>query len=1016
MRKHLLLIMFIMMGNLAAFAQDLSISGIVRDTDGSGLPGASVLVKGTTHGVSTDMDGKFTLDGLSKDNTIVFSFIGMESQEAVVGNRSNFDIQLKAQVNNLQEVVVVGYGQAKSKDLTSPIATIKSDELTKVHSTSPMGSIQGKVPGVTVVNSGAPGAGASVHIRGVGSIGNSSPLYVVDGMFYDDINFLNPNDIESMSILKDASAAAIYGVKAANGVVLITTKGGVKNTKMKVVYDGYYGVQTVTQRLKMANTAQYSSIMRASGNADLAGLVDKSMAYYGANGNLPSVDTDWYGELLKDSAPIQSHNLTLSGGTEKSTYSFGVSYFDQDGIMNATGNYNRLSFRTKMDYQLTKALKVGTNFMFTDENSQHDNDGAWFQAFINAPIYPVMDGKLTDAESFPLKFATPHFFGKDANGQPIDGYDTYYTNPMLMAAYTGDNKNEAYRFMPSFFAELKPFQSKDITFRSAINMDYRYGRGRTYTPSYVNGKSIQEKNHLTKYDQWNANYVWDNTATWGLNFGDNDLTVMAGFSVRQNNYRRAWANVDDVKNPDYINSGDKTSSTADDAGSRFRGVSAFSRISYALKDRYLVSATMRADGSSKYQQTWGYFPSIGLGWVMSDENFMAGLKNHGVDFLKLRASWGQLGNDNVAANDGFAKVSHGGLGDSGVFGGTNMIPGMVNQTNYTDLNWEKVEETNVGIDSKFLDYRLNIEADYFRRDTKDLAFSNTLPNGKGSLLRNSGTVRNSGIELNVNWNDKIGDDFSYSIGGNLSKLHNEVISLGDQPNYYTGSPEFPQLTEVGTPLFSFYGYKKLGVYQNQAEIDGDPIAKANGLQPGDFKYEDKDGDGQLTPDDRQLIGNYQPDYTYGINLSMTYKSWTLGATFQGVQGVDLFNRRRADINKHPRNNMDAAVANGLWTGEGSTNAYPSAAGLFKPWNTQKFSTFFIEDGSYFRVQNIRLAYNLPKSLLSKLQISSAQLYLNADRPFTSFKSNGFTPEVPGGIDSGVYPVSSVFSLGANVTF
>ncbi|BDD00544.1 TonB-dependent receptor [Persicobacter psychrovividus] len=1011
MRKHLFLILFIMIGHLTFAQGNLSISGIVRDIDGSGLPGASVLVKGTTHGVSTDMDGKFTLDGLSADNTVVFSFIGMKAQEAVVGHRSNFDIQLESAVNNLEEVVVVGYGQAKSKDLTSPIVTLKSDELTKVHSTSPMASIQGKIPGVTVVNSGAPGAGASVHIRGVGSIGNSDPLYVVDGMFFSDINFLNPNDIESMSILKDASAAAIYGVKAANGVVLITTKGGVKNTKLKVVYDGYYGVQTVTQRLKMANSAQYSELMRASGNADFSGLITKSMDYYGKNGNLPAVDTDWYGELLKDSAPIQSHNLTLSGGTEKSTYSFGVSYFDQDGIMNATGNYNRLSFRNKMTYQLTKGLKLGSNLMFTKENNQHDDNSAWFQAFINAPIYPVMDEKLTDAQSHPTKFASPHFFGAG-----VDGYETYYSNPMLIASYNGDDKNEAYRFMPSFFADLKPVQGKDITLHSAINMDFRYGRGRKFTPAFVNGKAKQEQNQLYKYNQWNANYIWDNTATWGMHFGDNDLTVMAGFSVRQNNYRRSWATASDLKNPDYINSGDKTSTSADDAGSRFRGLSAFSRVSYALKDRYLVSATMRADGSSKYQETWGYYPSIGLGWVISDEHFMEGLKNHGVDFLKLRASWGQLGNDNVPANDGFAKVAHGGLNDSGVFGGTNMVPGMVNQTNFTDLKWEKVEETNIGIDAKLLDYRLNFEADYFQRDTKELAFHNKLPNGKGSLLRNSGTVRNSGVELNINWNDKIGDDFSYTVGANLSKLHNEVISLGDQPNYYTGAAEYPQLSEVGSPLFSFYGYKMMGVYQNQAEIEGDPVAKANGLQPGDFKYQDLNGDGQIDAHDRQIIGNYQPDYTYGINLSLTYKAWTLGATFQGVQGVDLFNRRRADINKHPRNNMDAAMAEGLWTGEGSTNAYPSAAGLFKPWNTQKFSTFYIEDGAYFRVQNVRLAYNLPKSLLSKVQISSAQLYLNADRPFTAFHSNGFTPEVSGGIDNGVYPISSVFSLGANVTF
>lgn len=1000
------LFMFLCLGQVLLAQETVTITGNVFDDAGFELPGASVVIKGTTTGASTNLDGFFEISGVSSSDVLVVSFIGLQNKEVTVGNEINFRIVLESDASDLEEVVVIGYGSSKSKDLTSPIATINSEELTSMSTSSAMGAVQGKVAGVTVVNSGVPGEGPSVSIRGVGSIQNSSPLYVVDGMFLDDINFLNPNDIETMSILKDASAAAIYGVRAANGVVLITTKGGGKNREMQVTYDGYYGVQTVTQRLEMANASQYANFMANSGDADLQAFAQGYVNRYGGTLENPTVSTDWYDELIKSSAAIQNHSLSLSGGTEKSAYAFSLGYFSQDGIMDATGGYDRFNLRGKVDYEVSSKLKIGFSTILTREETMIDDSEAWFQAYVNNPMYPVYDNTSNDPESFPINFANPH----NVNG------DTYYTNPYARAYYHGDNKSDVTRFMPNIYAELKPFDGKDITFRSAMNMDFRYGASTLYTPEYNVGQTIQQNNQLIKTTNWNYDYVWDNTATMRNSWGGHNLTSMVGFSVREENYRWLQGTAQNVTNKDYLTSAaDPSTTRAFDGGERFRGMSAFARFSYDYEHKYLLSVTMRADGSSKYQEKWGYFPSIGAGWVVSQEDFAQGFSNAKIDFLKVRASWGMLGNDRVPSNDGFSSISNGGIDDSGVYNG-GLVPGMTNNTVFSNLAWEVVHETNVGIDSKFFDYRLAFEADYYNRDTKNMVINTVLPMGNGSVLRNAGSVRNSGLEVMVNWSDKIGNDFHYSIGGNLTTINNKVLDLGGEPYIQTGSAEFPQRSIVGESLFSFYGWKTDGVYQTQAEVDLDPIAVANGLKPGDFRYVDLNGDGKIDDNDRTLIGDPYPDFTYGINLGVGYKGFSLSATFQGVSGASMLNRKRADISKHSANNIDANLANSVWTGAGSTNSTPSAEGMFSTWNTGRLNDFFIEDASYFRIQNVRLSYDLPRLFVERLGIGATQVYLNADRPYTSFSSNGFTPEVPGGIDQTVYPIPAIFSVGARINF
>lgn len=1000
-----LCIAFLLIGHLVLAQDAKKITGMVLDDLGYQLPGAAILIKGTMNGVTSDFDGAFELNGVKAADVLVVSFIGLKTQEIVVGSNVAFRIVLENDASSLDEVVVIGYGTSKSKDLTSPIVTVSAKEITSMSTSSAMGAVQGRVAGVTIVNSGVPGEGPSVSIRGVGSISNTNPLYVVDGMFLDDINFLSPNDIESMSILKDASAAAIYGVRAANGVVLITTKGGGKNRKMHVTYDGYYGVQSVTQRLDMANTTQYASFMRASENGGYIAHVDAAILRYGGANGIPAVSTDWYDELIRNNAPIHNHNLSLTGGGDKSAYAFSLGYFGQDGIMDANGQYNRINLRTKVDYDVSSKLKIGFSTILTKEDRTIDDNSAWFQAYVNSPMYPVFDPSQDEEESYPLKFANPHNLG----------YDTYYTNPLGRAYYHGDSESAITRFLPNVYAELKPWSNLDLTIRSAMSMEFVYGAARNYVPAYKVGNSIQNLNSLSKTTNWDYDYVWDNTITWKTNWGRHNLTSMAGFSVREENYRWLNGTAQGVTNKDYLHTGNADTRTSNDGGDRFRGMSAFARFSYDYKFRYLLSFTMRADGSSKYQEKWGYFPSVGAGWVVSEEPFAERLRNWKFDYLKLRASWGMLGNDRVPANDGFASLAVGNIDNSGIFDGA-LVPGMVNNTVFSNLAWEVVSETNIGIDTKLLDFRLKLEADYYSRDTKDLVINTTLPMGNGYVLKNAGSVRNSGIEIMVNWEDRIGKDFRYQIGTNITTIKNKVLDLSGEPYVQTGSAEFPQRTVVGHELYSFYGWQVQGVYQNQTEINASPIALANGLKPGDFKFADRNGDDVLDDSDRTLLGSPNPDFTYGINLGVGYKNFNLLATFQGVQGTTIFNRRRADINKHGRNNIDANLSDALWTGEGSTNKTPSAAGMFNPWNTGRLSTFFLEDGSYFRVQNIRLSYDLPKALLNKTKLGATQIYVNADRPFTFFSSNGFTPEVPGGIDQQVYPIPAIFSLGAHITF
>ena len=989
--------------------QARTVKGTVLDQVNQPVIGATVSVVGTTNGAMTDLDGNFTITNVPEGAKIKITYVGMQAQTLPASD--NMQVQLKDDSRNLDEVVVIGYGSAQAKDLTSPITVVKGDKLLSTPSASPMQAMQGKVAGVNVVNNGTPGAAPTVKIRGNGSFAAGSPLYVVDGMFYDDITFLNNSDIEDMSVLKDASAAAIYGVRAANGVIIITTKHGQKNQKAQITYNGYVGWQKASNVLEMCNSQEYASMMMEANQASYEPYFKKSIDLFG--GSYADSDfhnwtygsnTDWYNELLR-TAMITNHSLTIAGGGEKATYSLGTNYLAQDGIMDVKNYYRRLNFRAALDYEATSWLKVGFNGVFSQANQKLPRNTAWQQAYNTPGIIPVYDETRGD-EVFPTKYASPDQIGFGSN----------FNNPIATANYY-DADNNTDQVLTNFYAQINFIPNK-LNFKTSYSYDYTMTHGREFIPAYyVSANQQSAKSQLTKSDTNYKNYIFDNVLTYKDSYGDHNFGAMLGFSLRQQKYNYLWGKASNVPSGadewKYIHQGDSDGRTTDDDGYRYRGQSYFGRLNYDYQGKYLLMFTFRADGSSKYQEKWGYFPSVGAAWVVSKEAFME--NQHAIDYLKLRASWGKLGNDHVAASDGFSSLLTGN-GHSGVFG-NNVISGYQSSSYFSWLKWELVDEWNVGFNLGTLNNRLSLDFDWYYRMTKNAVISPRLAFDVNTLAGNYGKILNTGFDVAINWADRIGQDFKYTIGVNLSYLHNEVKGLSGYPYIQGGKT----INIVGEEMNSFYGFKVVGIYQNEAECKADPIAVANNLQPGDFKYEDVNGDGVIDGNDRQVLGAYIPNFTYGINLGAEYKNFDLAISTYGQTGAQLFNRRRALRYAQPNYNFDKDQYENRWHGEGTSNTYPSAAAYNNAWNTsdQRYSSFFVESADYFRIQNITLGYTVRNIKFGNAYtLPSLRFYVTADRPFTTFSANSFTPELsdPEGWDTEVYPLTKTYTVGLQIQF
>ncbi|ASO04813.1 SusC/RagA family TonB-linked outer membrane protein [Arenibacter algicola] len=999
-KNNLLLISFLLFQWFTYAQESITVQGTVLDNANLPLPGASVIVKGTTTGTQTDFDGNFSLDNVPINATLVFSYIGFTTLEIPVNGQTTLNIELQEDAQALDEVVVVGYGEMKVKDLTSAITTIKSEELAATPTGQAMQALQGKVAGLQIVSNGSPGQSPTVRVRGIGSYdqGASGPLYVVDGMFFNNIDFLNTSDITSISILKDASAAAIYGVRAANGVVLIETKSGSRNQKAEITYDGYSGFQVAQNILKLANAEQFTTIAMESGSAPDAQFILNAMQRYGRsriNPNVPNVNTDWYDEITRQ-ALITSHSIGITGGSEDATYSIGANYFGQQGILKMKNQYDRFNLRSKIDFKVSDWLTVGGNTIISNATRYDAENSAWRSAYFAVPILPVFDPQNTEAS--PKNYANAQDLGYRGGQNPFPLMDL------------NENRLKIRNVLANFYAQVNIVPDR-LTFKTAYNHNFETLETRLVRLPYFVGNNFQRENsQLVKRNATVSNQIWDNTLTYNNSFGKHNLTVLAGTSFRDESYEQLQA-----EGLNFPLSGEEayfldqaqtivTDGVGDD-GKREYGFSYFSRISYNYDNRYLLYGTFRADGTNKYQEKWGYFPTVGAGWVLSEESFM---ENNGIfDYLKLRGSWGELGNDKIASSEGSitSTVVTTALGDT-QFSGVNT------NSDFTALKWEVTEEINGGISARFFDNNLGLEADYYVRDTKDAVIPVARPLIPGTTRQNVGEIRNSGFELALNWDKMVSKDFSYNIGANISTLTNEVLDINGAVALDAGTAEFRQRSIVGEPIFAFFGREVAGVYQNEAEVQADPVAVSNNLVPGDFKYKDQNGDGEINDDDRVVLGSFLPSYSFGFNVGVNYKGFDFSASALGQGGNKILNRKRGEVIFTNDTNIDRDFAVNRWHGEGTTNSYPSAAGIRKGWN-QRLSDYFIEDGDFFRIQNITLGYTINKKG-ERAGIPETRIYLTAEKPLTLFNYNGFNPEVANGVDNETYPIPSVYTIGVNI--
>ncbi|TVZ14080.1 SusC/RagA family TonB-linked outer membrane protein [Maribacter sp. MAR_2009_72] len=999
----------ILMTHLAIFAQNgISVSGTVTDNDGQPLPGASIIINGTTTGTQTDFDGLYALNDVPENGTLVISYIGYATQKISVNGQTIINISLSEDSQALDEVVVVGYGTQKKADLTGSITTIKTEDITRTPTSAAMQSLQGKVAGLQVVSSGAPGTGPTIRVRGIGSYvgGASDPLYVVDGTFFDDIDFLNTEDIETISVLKDASASAIYGVRAANGVVLIETKSGKINQKPEITYNGYQGVQIAQNVVTLSNTEQFATVARESGSAAEAQSIENAIQRYGRsriNPNVPNVNTDWYDLILRH-ALQQNHSIGVAGGTESVTYSLGLNYFEQEGILKMKNDYERFNIRSKVNVEITDRLDIGISTLFSNATRYRPENTVFALAYYATPTMPILDPSKTEA--YPRPYANAQDLGYRGTQNPFPVMENTENRDKIRNTLTTVDLN--YQLIPDKLTLKTAFYHNfETTETREVRLPYFFG----------NGNAFRENAELVKRNQTFSEQTWDNTLTYDDNFGKHNLTALAGTSYRNRSYEQLEAKGLNFPNGPGI--GDESyfldlAKTIDvdgvgDDGLRQYFFSYFGRIAYNFDSKYLLYGTFRADGTSKYQEKWGYFPTVGVGWVVSEESFLE--NSNIIDFLKLRASWGELGNANVAASTGGITSTE----VDAAFGDVR-YPGLVTSSDFEALKWEVTAETNVGLTARLFDNKLTIDSDYFVRETRDAVIPVSRLLVPGETRQNVGVIRNSGFEIVANWNQKVSDNFSFSVGGNFSTLDNEVLDLAGQENLTSGG-DTAQRTVVGGTINPFFGLQVEGVYQTDEEISSDPAAQAaiaNGLTvaPGDLKFVDQNGDTVIDAQDRVDLGSYLPTYSFGFNLGMNYKAWDFNLNVIGQGGNVIANQKRFAIRQTPDTNIDRDFAVNRWNGPGSTNSYPSARGIRNPWSNQFLNSFFVEKGDFVRLQNVTLGYTLPK-LNSKFN-PDIRFYITAERPLTFFNYNGFTPEVSDGRDTQTYPIPGVYTFGVNI--
>ncbi len=1017
-KQLFLLIAFpLLLGFSSLTAQDITVSGeVMAADDGELLTGVSVIVVGTDDvGTVTNIDGEYELTVPEGYTELSFSYIGFQTEVVSIDGREEINVLMEEAVISGEELVVIGYGEARSMDLTAPITTIQAEEISRNIGTNAISALQGAVPGMQVTNVGSPGANPEIRVRGIGSMQGADPLYVVDGMFHDDINWLNPNDIESVSVLKDASAASIYGVRASGGVIMVSTKQGTRDGGVVIEYDGYVGFNTTSSMLPMTNTEQYSTMLIEAGNESrLQPSIDmwggQPFTHNGQEYTIPATDTDWYEELLGSSggmAPVMNHSLSVRGGTDRTTYHVGANYTGENGLyQDADHLWQRINLRSSINFMPYDFLDVGASVNI-GQNRTDDHASVWSAMYYAVPTIPVRNSEVED----------------DFAGVVDAGYQVGPVNNPAAHLYFSQgnwNYNRSLSLDYNAFAEFRFLGDDRLELRTQFSQSLNRGDSRNYNPVYIIDDKLKNENSSLSRSFDNSNTIHlDNTLTYRDSYGSHNLTAMAGNSLRW--YRSVGINGSASNVPGeeehwlYFGNAEDPSPenfSVGDWGDSEMGASFFGRMMYNYDDRYMLNATLRADGTDKYSETWGYFPSFGVGWRIIDEPFMA--DQDILNELKIRASWGQLGNENVPRESGARAITTG-MGVSYAFD-DEIATGYSPSIFFNTLIWELTEEFNVGVEFSTLDYRLSAEIDWFYKETKDAAIWTSNLMGQGGLIRNQGNILNRGFEFQVNWNDEIGD-VRYSISSNLSTLHNEVLDLGGEPYIQVGTTQ-PYRSEPGHELYSWYGYVVEGVYQNEQEIEEHLDTDVHSsVEPGFFRFEDVNGDGIIDENDRQHLGANSPDFTYGGQIQIHYKSFDFSTSIYGVYGNKIFNGLRGGRSHHGDYNFEKDLYENRWTGEGSTNSYPSAEGLFHSWNMNNMNSFLVESGSYFRIQNITLGYTFDDLIPGSMEGSTVRFRVTAQNPFTAFGFNGFTPEVSGvGSAGGMNPIPQSFIFGVNITY
>lgn len=1024
-----------------ASQENLTVSGVVTSAaDQLPLIGVSVQVKGTSNGSITDLDGNYTVT-VQPGQTLVFSYIGFVTQEVEITNQRTLNIVMNEDSETLEEVVVVGYGVQKKKLVTGATVQVKGETLAKMNTNSPLQAMQGQTPGVNISStSGQPGESMKVSIRGLGTVGNASPLYLIDGVG-GDISTLNPADIESIDVLKDAASAAIYGAQAANGVVLITTKSG-KAGKAQISFDAYYGWQTQARKADMLNAQEYMMIMDEqainSGNAPYDWSSFESI--YDANGNV--YDTDWVNSMFQNNAQTQSYTLGITGGSETSTYAMSLGYMSQEGIVGGkdVSNYERYNFRINSEHKLFKdsdLLKVGEQVSFVYKMNNGISVGNQYNntlrgAFGTSPLAPIYsDNNIYDS---PYNDTTNSDW-YNADGNP---YGSMMTN--------SNNENKDVTFSGNVYAELQPI--KNLKFRTVFGAVYTTNEYRSFSPLYQ--FSIYSFNNTRTSAAQNMSHgltmTWTNTATYDWTVGEHAFNALLGMEMSRysGTYLRGTTGMlrdgfDDWDHA-YLDNGTATSAdnglgAAGHPNDETRTVSYFARFGWNWKETYMINATVRTDGSSRFARgnRYGVFPSVSAGWTISNEAFMEDTHDW-LDFLKLRVSWGQVGNQNIDNYQYTAPITSsnthyifgnqvGADAQSGFWGA---YPSRLANE---DVTWETSEQTNIGIDARFLRSRLSLTADFYIKTTKDWLVEAPIlaTAGTGAPYINGGDVKNTGIELALTWNDQIGSDFQYNVGVNGAYNKNKVGNIptedgiihGDVNMLYDNTPEFYRASN-GHPIGYFWGFETAGIFQNQQQID-DWLAAGNGVlqsdpQPGDVIYVDQDHNGTIDDNDKVDLGNGTPDFTYGFNLGFSYKNFDFALNAYGAAGNQIVQSYRNHANS--KANYTSAIL-GRWTGEGTSNRIPRVTDININW---QFSDLYIQDGDYLRISNITIGYDFAK-LINLKAISQARLYFQVQNAFTFTKYDGMDPEIGygtsdwvSGIDLGYYPRPRTFLVGVNLKF